>query len=81
MKINKLIKKTVAFLDSDKRDRKEKKKYLKQVLRKLSKHEKRLKTRLQDTSAGGDKAKIKKKLALVHAQREKGMRLLRELKE
>ena len=41
MKVKKLIKKAEAFLNSEERDRKQKKKYLRQVLRKLSKHEKK----------------------------------------
>ena len=47
MKIKKLIKNAQRFLDSDERDRKEKKKHLKHVLRKLSNHKKKLTGRLE----------------------------------
>lgn len=79
MKIKKLIKKARLFLDSDERDRKGKKKYLKHVLRKLSKHEKKLLGRLQDASSDEERASVEKRLALVHAQRKKGVGLLKEL--
>ena len=81
MKIKKLIRKAEAFLDSEERDRKEKKKYLKQLLKKLSQHEKKLKARLEDETGEEERAKLKKKLALTHAQRKKGVRLLGELQE
>jgi hypothetical protein len=45
VKIKKLIRKAESYLDSDERDRKEKKKYLKQVLRGL-----RLQKALMDQS-------------------------------
>jgi len=81
VKLKKLIKKAEAFLDSEERDRQEKKKYLKQVLRKLSKHEKRLKARLEDAANEEEKARLEKKLTLTHAQRKKGVRLLSEMAE
>ena len=80
MKVKKLIKKAEAFLNSEERDRKQKKKYLRQVLRKLSKHEKKLRLRLAQEQPEQEASRLRKKLALTHAQRVKGVRLLRELK-
>lgn len=68
-----------SFLDSDERDRKEKKKYLKQVLRKLSKYEKKVRARLQEELTEEERMRLDKRLALVHAQRTKGLGLLKEL--
>ncbi len=81
MKIKKLIKKARLFLDSEERNRKEKKKYLKHVLRKLSKHEKKLLDRLEGASSDEERASVEKRLALVHAQRKKGLGLVKELLE
>ncbi len=77
MKLKKLIGKAEAFVDSEDRGRKEKKKYLKQVLKKLSNHEKDLKKRLAATSDKDEQNQLKKKLARTHAQRKKGIGLLK----
>ncbi len=79
MKIKKLIKNAKTYVNSEERNRKEKKKHLKEVLRKLSKHEKKLRDRLKGNLAGEEKERTEKRLALVHAQRKKGVRLLKEL--
>ena len=79
MKIKRLMKTAESFLDSDERDRKEKKKHLKQVLRKLSNYEKKVQGRLQEALTEEERARLEKRLALVHAQRTKGLGLLREL--
>jgi hypothetical protein len=81
VKIKKLIRKAESYLDSDERNRKEKKKYLKQVLRKLSDHEKKIKAQLGKEMDAEERAELKKKLALVHAQRKKGLRLQKTLLE
>ena len=80
MKLKKLVGKAEAFVDSKERSRKEKQKYLKHVLHKLSKHEKDLKKRLEDTTDDLEKEKLAKKLARTHAQRKKGIALLQDLK-
>ena len=80
MKLKKLVGKAEAFVDSKERSRKEKQKYLKHVLQKLSKHEKDLMKRLKDASNDLEKEKLKKKLARTHAQRKKGIALLKDLK-
>jgi flagellar motor switch protein FliM len=78
MKIKKLMEKARAYLDSQQRDRKEKKKYLKQVLRKLSRYEKKLKAQLHEGPDPHEKSRLEKKLALVHEQRKKGVRQLKK---
>lgn len=79
MKIKKLLKSAQTFVNSEQRDRKEKKKHLKEVLRKLSKHEKKLQNRLEGSLSDEQKKRTERRLALVHAQRKKGVRLLKDL--
>jgi len=80
MNIKKLFAKADTFLNSDKRKRKEKKKCLKHVLKKLRKQEENFNSRLQDESDDEVIRKLNKKIALVHAKRKKGVALLKELK-
>ena len=80
MKLKELLKKTETLLDPDKSNRKEKEKSLKRVLRKLSKYEKKLIAEQAATTDEDEKARLKKKLLLVHAQRTKGVMLLKEYK-
>ena len=81
MNIKKLFAKAETFLNSDKRKRKEKKKCLKHVLKKLRKQEEKLNARLQNESDEQVIDKLNRKIALVHAQRKKGLALMKELME
>lgn len=81
MKIQKLITKTESYLNADERKRKEKRKYLKRVLKKLKKHEKSLIELLETESNPTTRAKIEKELALTHAHRKKGLKNLKALKK
>jgi len=81
MKLKKLIHKTEAFLNSDKRKRKEKKKYLKHVLKKLRAYEEQLEIQLESETQSEKIEKLKRKMALTHQQRKKGVALLKELSE
>lgn len=81
MNMKKLFAKAESFLNSDKRKRKEKKKCLKHVLKKLRKQEEKLNARLQNETDQEEIDKLNKKIALMHAQRKKGLALMKELKE
>ncbi|HBH35620.1 MAG TPA: hypothetical protein DDW45_04345 [Gammaproteobacteria bacterium] len=81
MNMKKLFAKAETFLNSDKRKRKEKKKCLKHVLKKLRKQEEKLNARLQNESDEQVIDKLNRKIALVHAQRKKGLALMKELME
>ena len=81
MKLKKLFKKAEDFLDSDERSRKEKKKCIKHVLKKLRKYENEINERLKDESSEEVIKHLQKKIALTHAQRKKGMILLKSLKK
>jgi len=81
MKLRKLLEKTRSLLDPKERKNKAQKKNLKQVIKKLRKHEKSLLKRLESESAKPKAAKIKEQAALAHAQRKKGLKVLKELKK
>ena len=81
MNIKKLIRKTEAFLNSDERKRKQKKKYLKEVLKKLKKHETTLKEKLENESDELVQETLKNEIGLTHAQRKKGLKNLKALKK
>ncbi len=79
MKAKKLIKIAEEYLGAENRKRKAKIKYLKQVLKKLSKREKELEIKFIDNKS--NKEKISNELALIHAHRKKGLELLKQLKK
>ena len=79
MKANRWIKAAEEYLGAENRKRKAKIKYLKQVLKKLSKREKELE--LKFAKGDGNKEKISNELALIHAHRKKGLKLLKQLKK
>ncbi len=79
MKANRWIKAAEEYLGAEKRKRKAKIKFLKQVLKKLSKREKELE--LKFAKGDGNKEKISNELALIHAHRKKGLKLLKQLKK
>lgn len=81
MNIKKLLSKAESFLNSDERKRKEKKKYLERVIKKLKKHEKHLISQLETEPHRADREKLEKEIALAHAQRKKGLKNLKDLKK
>ena len=79
MKAKKIIKMADEYMGVENRKRKEKIKYLKQALKKLSNREKKLE--LEFAEEDGNKEKISNELALTHAHRKEGLRLLKQLEE
>lgn len=79
MKLKKFIAQANEFLDSDKRKRKEKKKYLKDVLKKLRIYEDELCERLKTETDPEQIEKLNQKRTLAHTQRKKGVALLKTL--
>ncbi len=80
MKIRKLLEKAQALLDPKERKSKAQKKNLKQVIQKLRKHEKSLNQRLESEPSKSKAAKIQEGIDLAHAQRKKGLKVLKSLK-
>ena len=69
MKANKIMEMADEYLGADNRRRKEKIKYLKEVLKKLRKREKKLELKFAEDDS--NKEKISNELALIHAHRKK----------
>ncbi len=78
MKIYELLDRADEYLNAKNRKLKSKIKCLKHVLKKLSKREKKLELKFKE--GRGNKDKISKELALIHAHRKKGITLLKTLK-
>jgi hypothetical protein len=81
LKLKKLFKKAENFLDSDERSRKEKKKCIKHVLKKMRNYENEINKKHKEASSEEAIKHLKKRIALTHAQRKKGMILLKSLKK
>lgn len=79
MKISELMEMADDYLGAETRKRKSKIKYLKHVLEKLRKREKKLE--LKFSEGDDNKEKISNELALIHAHRKKGLSLLKQLKK
>jgi predicted nucleic acid-binding Zn-ribbon protein len=77
MKTRKLLDKLVAYLDGDARKRKKEKDEIKAVLKKLKRREKKLKNLLDETKDADKRTALQKEIDIVHAQRKKGVRLLK----
>lgn len=78
MKTRKLLDKLMAYLDGDARKRKKERDEIKAVLKKLKRREKKLKNQLGDLKDDAERAALQKEIDIVHAQRKKGVRLLKE---
>lgn len=80
MKVNKIIAQAEQYLNAEHRKRKSKIKYLKYVLKKLRKREKKLEKKRTEGIANNESTeKIATELAIIHAQRKKGIALLQQL--
>jgi len=79
MKLKKLVAQVDEYLDSDKRKRKEKKKHLKHVLKKLRSYEDEICTKLNTETDPESIEKLTRKMRLAHSQRKKGVLLLKSL--
>ena len=81
MKLKKLIAQVQEYLDADERQRKEKIKHIKSVLKQLRAHEERLYEHLESESDPARIENLKRKIKLAHSQRKKGINMLKELKK
>jgi hypothetical protein len=80
MKIRKLLVKARSLLDAKERKSKVKKKSIKHIIKKLRKREKALQGRLKKEPSKSKSAKISEQINLTHAQRKKGLKVLKKLK-
>lgn len=81
MKAPKLLKIVNRFLSANKNKQSEHTKCFKDVLKKLKKKEIDLKDKLKKESNEKNRKQIKKELAIVHAQRRKGIEAIKKLKK
>ena len=81
MKAPKMLKIVKRFLSADKEKQYEHTKCFKDVLKKLKKKENTLKHKLKNENNEKNRKEIKKELAIVHAQRRKGIEALKKLKK
>jgi len=81
MNIKKLIRKAEAMLQSEEETRKDKKIQIKKIIRKLRKHEKKLKHEYTECNDFEESRQIKQEIALAYNQRRKGIKMLKSLKK
>ena len=79
MKISKVWEKALEFLDSNKKKDREKRECMKEVLKKLKKHEDQLEEELKAASSGSKSKKLRKELDVVQAQQEKAANIIKNL--
>lgn len=81
MNFRKLLDKLDYLLSSERRQRDLKKRKLKDLLGAMKSHERELGARFEITSDAEERAGLRLKKEILHEQRKKGVRLLRELKK
>ena len=81
MKIKNLLAKAEAIFNGEQRERNEKKKHIKKVLKKLRSYEERLSIRLEQETDQAIIEKLQRQKSLVHAQRKKGLSLMQQCSE
>lgn len=80
MKLKKIRERLGTLLSADQRAQAKEKAAIKELLVKLKKKERHLRNKLADCESGEQRKKIETKLSVCHAQREKGVALLRQIK-
>ncbi len=76
MKTKKLIGKIGDYLSASKRKQRDKRKAIRKVIKKIEERVARLESDLEGSSSGKKRKAIKKEVAVLRAQRKKGMKLL-----
>lgn len=78
MKTRKLLERLVSYLDADARQRKKERDDIKAVLKKLKRREKKLKKQLEELEDEQKRGALQGEIDILHAQRKKGVKLLKE---
>jgi len=73
----KLLKKLVAFLDKEEQKQRKHRKKLKDLLKQLKEKENQLKDKVEVEKDDWKRERLRKELDIIHAQREKGIKALR----
>jgi hypothetical protein len=80
MKTSKLLKKTEAIFEAKKSKQRKKVDSLKELLGALKKKKRKLHEKIEQSDDPDEKAKIQNELAVIRAQRHKGLELLKQIK-
>lgn len=80
MKTSRLLKKTEEILSAKKSKQRKETESLKDLLAALKKKKRKLTDKLKETKSDSDQEHIRKELAVVRAQRHKGLKLLKAIK-
>ena len=80
MKTSKLLKKTDEILGSKKSRQRKEVKSLKELLAALKKKKRKLGEKLDEVDDDVEREHIRRELAVIRAQRHKGLKLLKDLK-
>jgi len=80
MKTPKLMKKAEELLNAKKSKQRAEKECLKEILGKLKKRTKKLREKLKTEKNQDEIERIQRDLAIIHAQRKKGLKTLKSLK-
>lgn len=81
MKLKKALEKLSQFLDADQREQLAQYDSIKKVLKKLKEKRNRLKEKIKLADNVEERKKLQSKLDIVNAQRKKGVKLMKELKQ
>ena len=80
MKMRKILQKVQDFLDADSRSQQQQKDSISEVLEKLKEKEKKLQDELEHAVDAQEKDKLERKITVCHAQRKKGLAILKQLR-
>ena len=78
---NKLLSRLEAYLGLDAKRRRKKAGELKEVIKKLKKKEKKLIAERQDAGKVKKQGTLEKRIAILHAQRKKGLKALKKINQ
>jgi len=81
MTANNLLTRLEAYLDLSARRRKKKADELENVIRKIKKKEKALVAECRNTCKGKKREMMEKRILILHAQRKKGVKALKKIKQ
>ncbi len=81
MSENKLLNRLKGYLDLGAKRRKKKADELEKVIQKIKKKEKALVTECRKVGKGKKRDMLSKRIAILHAQRKKGLKALKKIKQ
>lgn len=80
MKTSKLLRKTESILNAKKSKQRKQVDSLKELLAGLKKKKRKLGAKMEETKSAHERERIRKELAVIRAQRRKGLKILKAVK-